>query len=94
MVVAGQLAGMAERKLGALPIGIRAWDGSVAGPAGRHGARDPVTRRSAPAHVEPERARSRTRVRERGLDIEGDLAIGLSQSWGLVRRGDLGWRRS
>jgi len=33
VVVAGQLAGMAERVLGsALPIGIRAWDGSVAGP--------------------------------------------------------------
>lgn len=33
MVIAGQLAGMAERMPGTTsPIGFRAWDGSVAGP--------------------------------------------------------------
>jgi cyclopropane-fatty-acyl-phospholipid synthase len=88
VVVAGQLAGMAERMLGsALPIGIRAWDGSVAGPqegtvlvirnrdALRRLAWSPNELGLARAYVSGE------------LDVEGDLALGLSQIWGLVRRG-------
>ncbi|MEU7477165.1 cyclopropane-fatty-acyl-phospholipid synthase family protein [Lentzea sp. NPDC042327] len=88
MVVAGQLAGVAERVLGApLLIGIRAWDGSVAGPqdgtvlvlrsrdALRRLVWSPNELGLARAYVSGE------------LDVEGDLAAGLSQVWGLVRRG-------
>ncbi|MFI6102128.1 class I SAM-dependent methyltransferase [Lentzea sp. NPDC051213] len=79
---------MAERMLGGpLPIGIRAWDGSVAGPqdgtvlvlrsrdALRRLAWSPNELGLARAYVSGE------------LDVEGDLALGLSQVWGLVRQG-------
>jgi cyclopropane-fatty-acyl-phospholipid synthase len=83
--VAGRLAGVVREVLGELPVRIRAWDGSEAGPA------------DAPVVV----LRSRTALRrllwdpdELGLarayvageiDVEGDLAEGLSRVWSLVR---------
>ncbi|MGZ3143270.1 class I SAM-dependent methyltransferase [Lentzea chajnantorensis] len=68
-------------------MGIRAWDGSVAGPqdgtvlvlrsrdALRRLVWSPNELGLARAYVSGE------------LDVEGDLAAGLSQVWGLVRRG-------
>jgi cyclopropane-fatty-acyl-phospholipid synthase len=90
------LAGLVEPFFGGtLPVRIRAWDGSVAGPAG------------APVCV----VRSRRVLRrllwspnELGLaqayvtgdlDVEGDLATGLRAVWDLVRERGLGaprWR--
>jgi len=83
--VAGRLAAAVGDVLGDLPVRIRAWDGSEAGPAG------------APVVV----LRSRTALRrllwdpdELGLarayvageiDLEGDLADGLSRVWSLIR---------
>ncbi|CAB4910871.1 MAG: methyltransferase domain-containing protein [Actinobacteria bacterium] len=84
--VAGRLAGLVGEVFGGrLPVRIRAWDGSEAGPV------------DAPVVV----LRSRTALRrllwdpnELGLarayvageiDVEGDLAEGLSRVWSLVR---------
>ena len=50
---------------GSLPVRIRAWDGSLAGPAGRTDRRRPRRRRPAPPGVPPRRARSRPGVRHR-----------------------------
>ena len=93
--VAGRLAAVVREVLGDLPVGIRAWDGSESGPAG------------APVVV----LRSRTALRrllwnpdELGLarayvagelDLDGDLADGLSRVWALIRSRPLvrpGWR--
>ncbi|MFC0430380.1 cyclopropane-fatty-acyl-phospholipid synthase family protein [Kutzneria buriramensis] len=91
MSVAQTLAALVRRFLGVdLPVGLRAWDGSVAGPAG------------APMVV----IRSRRALRrllwdpnELGLarafvagdiDVEGDLKEGLARFWGLARRENLG----
>jgi cyclopropane-fatty-acyl-phospholipid synthase len=81
---AGRLAGVVTEVFGGLPLQIRAWDGSTAGPA------------DAPTVV----VRSRTALRrllwdpsELGLarayvagelDVDGDLAEGLSRVWALV----------
>ena len=83
--VAGRLAAVLGEVLGDVPVRIRAWDGSEAGPDG------------APVVV----LRSRAAVRrllwdpdELGLarayvageiDVEGDLADGLSRVWAVVR---------
>jgi cyclopropane-fatty-acyl-phospholipid synthase len=83
--VAGRLAGVVGDVLGEVPIRIRAWDGSEAGPLG------------APTVV----LRSRTALRrllwdpdELGIarayvtgeiDVDGDLTEGLSRVWALVR---------
>ena len=83
--VAGRLAAVITEVLGEVPVRIRAWDGSESGPAG------------APVVV----LRSRTALRrllwdpdELGLarayvagelDLEGDLADGLSRVWAVVR---------
>lgn len=88
MVVAGQLAGMAERVLGApLPIGIRAWDGSVAGP--QDGTVLVIRSRDALRRLvwSPNELGLARAYVSGELDVEGDLAAGLSQIWGLVRRG-------
>lgn len=88
MVVAGQLAGMAERVLGApLPIGIRAWDGSVAGP--QDGAVLVIRSRDALRRLvwSPNELGLARAYVSGELDVDGDLATGLSQIWGLVRRG-------
>jgi len=82
--VAGRLATVVTEVLGDLPVRIRAWDGSEVGPAG------------APVVV----LRSRTALRrllwdpsELGLarayvagelDVDGDLAEGLSRVWAMV----------
>ena len=88
MVVAGQLAGMAERVLGApLPIGFRAWDGSVAGP--QDGTVVVIRSRDALRRLvwSPNELGLARAYVSGELDVEGDLAEGLSQIWGLVRRG-------
>lgn len=84
--VAGRLADVVEGVLGDLPVRIRGWDGSETGPAGAPlvvlGSRtavrrliwDPSELGLARAYVAGE------------LDVEGDLAEGLSRVWGLVRR--------
>lgn len=88
MVVAGQLAGMAERVLGApLPIGFRAWDGSVAGP--QDGTVLVIRSRDALRRLvwSPNELGLARAYVSGELDVEGDLATGLSQIWGLVRQG-------
>lgn len=88
MVVAGQLAGMAERVLGApLPIGFRAWDGSAAGP--QDGTVLVIRSRDALRRLvwSPNELGLARAYVSGELDVEGDLATGLSQIWGLVRRG-------
>ncbi len=89
--VAPQLAGLVERLIGApLPIRIRAWDGSESGPAD-----SPV------AIIRHRRALRRLlwNPNELGLarafvagelDVEGDIADGLSRFWRLARAQDLG----
>jgi cyclopropane-fatty-acyl-phospholipid synthase len=86
--VAGALAGLAAGLLGELPVRIRAWDGSEAGPA------------DAPVLVLRARAALRRllwRPNELGLaqayitgeiDVEGDLADGFRRVWRRVRSGD------
>jgi cyclopropane-fatty-acyl-phospholipid synthase len=90
--VAPQLAGLVERLLGApLPVRIRAWDGSEAGPA-------PDPDRPPPPVVVLRHRRTLRRLLwspgELGLarafvtgelDVEGDLADGLSRFWQLTR---------
>lgn len=89
--VAPQLAGLVERLIGApLPIRLRAWDGSEAGaPDGpvaiirhRRALRrllwNPGELGLARAFVAGE------------LDVEGDVAEGLSRFWKLARAQDLG----
>lgn len=88
MVVAGQLAGMAERVLGStVPIGIRAWDGSVAGP--QDGTVLVIRSRDALRRLvwSPNELGLARAYVSGELDVEGDLALGLAQIWGLVRRG-------
>ncbi|WP_394622237.1 class I SAM-dependent methyltransferase [Lentzea sp. JNUCC 0626] len=79
---------MAERVLGApLPIGIRAWDGSVAGP--QDGTVLVIRSRDALRRLvwSPNELGLARAYVSGELDVEGDLAFGLSQVWGLVRRG-------
>ncbi|MFC3893233.1 class I SAM-dependent methyltransferase [Lentzea rhizosphaerae] len=79
---------MAERVLGApLPIGIRAWDGSVAGP--QDGTVLVIRSRDALRRLvwRPDELGLARAYVSGELDVEGDLAVGLSQIWGLVRRG-------
>ncbi len=88
--VAGQLAAVVEKVLGTpLPIGLRAWDGSSAGPSN-----GPV------AVIRSKRALRRLvwNPNELGLarayvagelDVEGDLTDGLARFWALARQGAL-----
>jgi len=91
--VAPQLAALVERLLGApLPIRIRAWDGSEAG------SPDP----DAPVAILRHRRALRRLLWNPGelglarafvageLDVEGDVARGLSRFWRLAREQDLG----
>jgi cyclopropane-fatty-acyl-phospholipid synthase len=83
--VAGRLAAVLGEVLGDVPIRIRAWDGSEAGPDGapvvvlrsRAAARrllwDPDELGLARAYVAGE------------IDVDGDLADGLSRVWAVVR---------
>ncbi|MCX2952917.1 SAM-dependent methyltransferase [Lentzea sp. NEAU-D7] len=79
---------MAERVLGApLPIGFRAWDGSVAGP--QDGTVLVIRSRDALRRLvwSPNELGLARAYVSGELDVEGDLATGLSQIWGLVRQG-------
>ncbi|MGW6934122.1 class I SAM-dependent methyltransferase [Lentzea sp. NPDC054927] len=79
---------MAERVLGApLPIGFRAWDGSVAGP--QDGTVLVIRSRDALRRLvwSPNELGLARAYVSGELDVEGDLATGLSEIWGLVRRG-------
>lgn len=88
--VAPQLAGLVERFLGGpLPIRIRAWDGSEAGPA------------DSPVAIIRHRRALRRLLWNPGelglarafvtgeLDVEGDIADGLSRFWRLARAQNL-----
>jgi cyclopropane-fatty-acyl-phospholipid synthase len=85
--VAGQLAAVAEKFLGTgLPIGLRAWDGSSAGP--QHGPVAVIRSRKALRRLlwnPSELGLSRAYVAGE-LDVEGDLADGLARFWELARR--------
>jgi cyclopropane-fatty-acyl-phospholipid synthase len=85
--VAPELAGLAERLLGAkIPVGLRAWDGSRAGAA--DGPCVVLKSRRALRHVlwQPgELGLARAYVTG-DLDVEGDLAQGLSRFWRLGGR--------
>jgi cyclopropane-fatty-acyl-phospholipid synthase len=87
MRVAPELAGLVERLLGAkLPIGLRAWDGSRAGAA--DGPCVVLKSRRALRHVlwQPgELGLARAYVTG-DLDVDGDLAVGLSRFWSLGAR--------
>ncbi|MGI8696394.1 MAG: class I SAM-dependent methyltransferase [Mycobacteriales bacterium] len=85
--MAGKLAGVISEIVGSVPIRIRAWDGSEAGPAGpptvvirsRRALRrllwDPNELGLARAFVAGE------------LDVEGDLEQALARGWALLRAG-------
>ncbi|MCY7340947.1 MAG: cyclopropane-fatty-acyl-phospholipid synthase family protein [Pseudonocardia sp.] len=88
--VAPQLAGLVERLIGApLPLRIRAWDGSESGPA------------DSPVAIIRHRRALRRLLWNPGelglarafvageLDVEGDIAEGLSRFWKLARAQDL-----
>lgn len=89
--VAPQLADLVERLIGApLPIRIRAWDGSESGPA------------DSPVAIIRHRRALRRLLWNPGelglarafvageLDVEGDIADGLSRFWKLARAQNLG----
>ena len=76
-----------------LPIGVRAWDGSHAGPAS--GPQAVLRRRAALRHFlwsPGELGLARAFV-SGDLDVEGDLTDGLRRCWAAVRRHGLdGWQ--
>jgi cyclopropane-fatty-acyl-phospholipid synthase len=91
--VAARLAGLAEGLLGApLPVRLRAWDGSEAGP---------VASTDAPVVVLRHRRALRRLLWNPGelglarafvageLDVEGDIADGLSRFWRLAQENKL-----
>jgi cyclopropane-fatty-acyl-phospholipid synthase len=82
--VAPELAGFVQRLLGAeIPVGLKAWDGSRAGAA--DGPVVVLRSRRALRHVlwQPgELGLARAYV-SGDLDVEGDLAVGLSRFWRL-----------
>ncbi|MFI9379954.1 class I SAM-dependent methyltransferase [Kutzneria sp. NPDC052558] len=91
MTIAQTLAGLVRRFLGVeLPVRLRAWDGSEAGPAdtpvvvihSRQALRrllwDPNELGLARAYVSGD------------IDVEGDLRDGFARFWGLARREGLG----
>lgn len=85
--VADRLAGLLEPTLGPLPVRIRAWDGSEAGPA------------SGPVVVVSSRKALRRLLWNPGelglaqayvtgeIDVEGDIAAGFRQVWSAHRAG-------
>ena len=95
--VAPRLAALVERLLGGpLPVRLRAWDGSEAGPPpDPHAAPDPHT--ADPVLVLRHRRALRRLLWNPGelglarafvageLDVEGDLADGLARCWALAR---------
>jgi cyclopropane-fatty-acyl-phospholipid synthase len=94
--VAPQLAELVERLIGApLPIRIRAWDGSESGPSARGDADPPIViirhRRALRRLLWNPGELGLARAFVAGeLDIEGDIADGLSRFWKLARAQNLG----
>jgi cyclopropane-fatty-acyl-phospholipid synthase len=100
--VAPQLAGLVERLIGApLPIRIRAWDGSESGPPPRSEGGAGLDEASPVAIIRHRRALRRllwnpgelglARAFVAGeLDVEGDIADGLSRFWKLAKAQNLG----
>ncbi|MFI7677923.1 class I SAM-dependent methyltransferase [Actinophytocola sp. NPDC049390] len=93
---AGRVADVVERLIGApLPVGVRAWDGSVAGAT--DGPCVVLRNRRALRHVlwQPGELGLARAFVTGDLDIEGDLAEGLSRFWRLgldrVRMGVREW---
>ncbi|MGW5053777.1 class I SAM-dependent methyltransferase [Actinokineospora sp. NPDC004072] len=86
--VATTLAALAERVLGApLPVRLRAWDGSAAGPDG--GPVAVVRARRALRHLlwRPDELGLARAYVSGDLDVEGDLGAALSRFWALARSG-------
>ncbi|WP_455358058.1 class I SAM-dependent methyltransferase [Streptomyces sp. SYSU K21746] len=92
--VAQQLAPLIEQLLGGrLPLRLRAWDGSTAGPAQDTGAPVVVLRsRRALRRLlwQPDELGLAQAYITGELDIEGDLAEGLRTIWSAVRSRGLG----
>ncbi|GAA4554342.1 cyclopropane-fatty-acyl-phospholipid synthase family protein [Amycolatopsis samaneae] len=89
--VAGILAGLAERYLGAaLPVGLVAWDGSTAGPL--DGPRVVVRHRRALRRLlwDPSELGLARAFVAGDLDVDGDPTDGLRCCWALVRDGRAG----
>jgi cyclopropane-fatty-acyl-phospholipid synthase len=90
--VAPRLADLVERVLGApLPIRLRAWDGSEAGPMGPDVPVAVLRHRRALRRLlwnPGELGLARAFVAGE-LDVEGDLADGLSRFWRLARGGQV-----
>lgn len=88
--VAPQLAGLVERLIGApLPVRIRAWDGSEAGAT--DGPVAIIRHRRALRRLlwnPGELGLARAFVAGE-LDVEGDVAVGLSRFWRLAQQQDL-----
>ena len=84
--VAGRLAAVLGEVLGDVPVRIRAWDGSEAGP---DGAAPVVVRRSRAAVRrllwDPDVLGLARAYVAGEIDVEGDLADGLSRVWAVVR---------
>ncbi|ROP42689.1 SAM-dependent methyltransferase [Saccharothrix texasensis] len=82
------LAEVVERVLGAeLPVGLRAWDGSEAGPSG--GPRVVLRSRRALRRLlwNPDELGLARAYVSGDLDVEGDLTTGLRRFWGLAGAG-------
>ncbi|WP_344874684.1 cyclopropane-fatty-acyl-phospholipid synthase family protein [Allokutzneria multivorans] len=85
--VAQTLAELVERVLGAgLPVGLRAWDGSTAGPS--EGPVAVVRNRRALRRLlwDPNELGLARAYVSGDLDVEGDLAEGLRRFWALARK--------
>ncbi|GAA0229392.1 cyclopropane-fatty-acyl-phospholipid synthase family protein [Saccharothrix mutabilis subsp. mutabilis] len=88
---AGRLATVVERVLGASPpVGLRAWDGSTAGP--QDGPVAVVRDRRALRRLlwNPDELGLARAYVAGELDVEGDLTEGLARFWALARRGAVG----
>lgn len=91
MTIAQTLAGLVRRFLGVeLPVRLRAWDDSEAGPADA-----PVVVIRSPKALrrllwDPNELGLARAYVASDIDVEGDLRDGLSRFWGLARREGLG----
>jgi cyclopropane-fatty-acyl-phospholipid synthase len=82
---ADRLAILVREVLGDLPVRIRAWDGSEAGPAGAPTVVIRSRRALRRLHWDPDELGLARAYVSGDLDVEGDLAEGLSRIWALVR---------
>ncbi|QFU87972.1 cyclopropane-fatty-acyl-phospholipid synthase family protein [Amycolatopsis sp. YIM 10] len=84
---ADRIAGFARDLLGApLPVGIRAWDGSRAGPPGVTAVLNSRRALRRLLYAPGELGLARAYVTG-DLDVEGDLAEGFRRIWALTRSG-------